>query len=168
MSHGTADFTSPDMARPSPLAKRLFGVKGVCGVFLGSNFVTVTKSDDIDWFALKPAVLEALAQHMVSGEPVLEASFIMSQETEHRGDKVRRHICEILETKIRPAVARDGGDIIFKDFRDGVVYLRLQGACSGCPSSTATLKNGVENLLRHHIPEVLAVRATDSNGRFVA
>ncbi len=167
MRNGTADFTSLERARPSPLAQRLFGVKGVCGVFLGSNFVTVTKSDDIDWFALKPAVLEALAHHLVSGEPVLEESFLRSQENEQRGDRVRRHICDVLDKKVRPAVARDGGDIIFHDFRDGVVYLRLQGACSGCPGSTATLKNGVENLLRHYIPEVLAVRATDSNGRFV-
>ncbi|VBB68847.1 NifU-like domain protein [invertebrate metagenome] len=161
MTRGTADFPSLEMAHPSPLAQRLFEVDGVCGVFLGSNFVTVTKADNIDWFALKPAILATLAQHLASGEPVVQEQFSDGIVEAGPEGEIVRHICELLDTKVRPAVSRDGGDIIFRDFRDGVVYLRLQGSCAGCPSSTATLKNGVENLLRHYIPEVLAVRATD-------
>jgi len=164
MTRGTADFPSPEAARSSPLAQRLFDVEGVRGVFLGSDFVTITKTDDMDWSALKPAVLGALAEHLMSGEAVVhERGEGAQDEAGEAGEdeEIVRRIRELLDTRVRPAVARDGGDIIFRTFRDGVVYLRLQGSCSGCPSSTATLKNGIENLLRHYIPEVLAVRAVD-------
>ena len=165
MTRGTADFPSPDTARSSPLAQRLFDVHGVRGVFLGSDFVTITKTDGTDWSLLKPAVLGALAEHFLSGDAVVHERPVGegvedAEDTEDAQDIVHR-IRELLDTRVRPAVARDGGDIIFRAFRDGVVYLRLQGSCSGCPSSTATLKNGIENLLRHYIPEVLAVRAVD-------
>ncbi len=160
MTYGTADFPSPDKAAPSPLAQRLFAVEGVRGVFLGADFITVTKADETDWSTLKPAVLGALAQHLLSGEPVVHEQSSDPGTHEREGEIVAR-IRTLLDTRVRPAVARDGGDIIFRDFRDGIVNLRLQGSCSGCPSSTATLKNGIENLLRHYIPEVLAVRAVD-------
>ncbi|KAF0119409.1 MAG: putative iron-sulfur cluster scaffold NifU-like [Rhodospirillaceae bacterium] len=167
MARGTADFPSPDTARSSPLAQRLFDVQGVRGVFLGSDFVTITKIDGTEWSLLKPAVLGALAEHFLSGDavvherPVGEGAENEEDEEDADAEGIVRRIRELLDTRVRPAVARDGGDIIFRAFRDGVVYLRLQGSCSGCPSSTATLKNGIENLLQHYIPEVLAVRAVD-------
>jgi Fe-S cluster biogenesis protein NfuA len=159
MASGTANFTdAATAAARSPLAERLFGLPEVGGVFLGGDFITVTKSGDSDWFQLKPAVLAAIMEHFTGGQPVVHATE-ESTATEAEDDEVVAAIKELLETRVRPAVAQDGGDIIFEDFEDGIVYLHMQGSCSGCPSSTATLKAGIENMLRHYIPEVVEVRA---------
>jgi Fe-S cluster biogenesis protein NfuA len=159
METGTANFTEPATAAArSPLAERLFALAEVSGVFLGGDFITITKSGDTDWFQLKPAVLAAIMDHFTAGLPVVT----VTEETaasETEDDEVVSAIKELLETRVRPAVAQDGGDIIFEDFEDGIVYLHMQGSCSGCPSSTATLKAGIENMLRHYIPEVVEVRA---------
>ncbi len=158
MAKGTVDFATADAAKPSPLAKRLFAVEGVERVFLGSDFVTVTKAVDRDWQILKPSILGGIMEHYTSGEPVVvEADQADAGATDD--DEVVAQIKELLETRVRPAVAQDGGDIVFQDFRDGVVYLHMQGSCSGCPSSTATLKMGIENLLKHYVPEVVEVQA---------
>ena len=159
METGTANFTEPaSAAARSPLAERLFGLPEVSGVFLGVDFITVTKSGASDWFQLKPAVLAAIMDHFTAGLPVVTG---MEERAASDGedDEVVAAIKELLETRVRPAVAQDGGDIIFEDFEDGIVYLHMQGSCSGCPSSTATLKAGIENMLRHYIPEVVEVRA---------
>jgi len=157
MPSGTADFPSRDSAGRSPLADRLFGVDGVRGVFLGSDFVTITKDGESDWHAMKPAVLGALMEHFTSGDPVLRED-AAGAETDGEDDEVTAQIKELIDTRVRPAVAQDGGDIVFHKFEDGVVYLHMQGSCSGCPSSTATLKAGIENMLRHYVPEVVEVR----------
>ncbi|HTJ65330.1 MAG TPA: NifU family protein [Alphaproteobacteria bacterium] len=158
MTEGTADFRDPGATERSPLAKTLFGVDGVAGVFLGSDFVSVTKAPESDWFAVKPAVLAAIMDHFTTGLPVIEAGAAEVTSGEPDSEIVIQ-IKEILDTRVRPAVAQDGGDITFHDFDDGVVYLHMQGSCSGCPSSTATLKAGIENMLRYYIPEVREVRA---------
>jgi Fe-S cluster biogenesis protein NfuA len=147
LNDGTADYRSRDDAADSPLASRLFDIEGVRGVFLGSDFISVTKGD-VDWQHVKPMVLGAIMEHFMSG-----ASYDPADE------EVVTTIKELLETRVRPAVAQDGGDITFSGFRDGVVYLHMRGACSGCPSSTATLRHGIENLLRHFCPEVQEVQA---------
>ncbi|MBV9859011.1 MAG: NifU family protein [Alphaproteobacteria bacterium] len=157
---GTANFPDRASAARSPLAERLFSLPQVTGVFLGSDFITVSKDDTVEWGQLKPAVLALIMEHFTAGRPVLVgaagADELASAEDE---DEVVSQIKELLETRVRPAVAQDGGDIIFHDFEDGIVYLHMQGSCSGCPSSTATLKAGIENMLRHYIPEVVEVRA---------
>ncbi len=160
MTSGTANFTSAAATRISPLAERLFSLPEVTGVFLGADFVTVMKSDEGDWYRLKPAILAVIMEHFTAGRPVLlgEPATSTAAATSEE-DEVVAQIKELLETRVRPAVAQDGGDIIFHDFEDGVVYLHMQGSCSGCPSSTATLKAGIENMLRHYIPEVVEVRA---------
>lgn len=158
MDKGTVDFDTADAAGGSPLARRLFAIEGVERVFLGSDFVTVTKSADRDWQVLKPSILGGIMEHYTSGEPVFVASGT-DAEAAADDDEVVAQIKELLETRVRPAVAQDGGDIVFQDFRDGVVYLHMQGSCSGCPSSTATLKMGIENLLKHYVPEVVEVQA---------
>ena len=159
METGTANFTdAASAAARSPLAERLFGLPEVGGVFLGGDFITVTKTGDSDWFQLKPAVLAAIMEHFTSGQPIV-TGVNDTAAAEGEDDEVVSAIKELLETRVRPAVAQDGGDIIFEDFEDGVVYLHMQGSCSGCPSSTATLKAGIENMLRHYIPEVVEVRA---------
>jgi Fe-S cluster biogenesis protein NfuA len=158
MAQGVADFTDPDRAEASPLARRLFTIEGVTGVFLGSDFVTVTKAEGQDWYLLKPAVLGGLMEHFMSGEPVLEPDAAVSEEPAGEEDDLARQIRELIDTRVRPAVAQDGGDIIFRGFERGIVYLHMRGACSGCPSSTITLKNGIENLLRYYVPEVVEVR----------
>lgn len=157
MAQGTANFNDKDAAARSPLAQRLFGVEGVDSIFLGSDFITVTKQEDKDWQVLKPMVLEALMNHFNSGESVVEGG---GEEADQGGDddELVKQIKELLETRVRPAVAQDGGDIIFHKFEDGIVYLTMMGACSGCPSSGATLKHGIENMLRYYVPEVLEVR----------
>ena len=159
---GTADFPSPDAAAPSPLARRIFGVGEVTGVFLGSDFVTVTKADGVEWDHLKPALLGAIMEHFQSGAPAIEGAGAGASggHAHHEGEdaEVVGQIKELLDTRVRPAVAQDGGDITFHGFERGVVYLHMQGACAGCPSSTLTLKMGIENLLRHYIPEVTEVR----------
>ncbi len=160
MTSGTANFTSEHAARISPLAERLFALSEVVGVFLGADFITVTKAEDGDWYQLKPAILAIIMEHFTAGRPVMLAGVVDSTgAAEEDEDEVVAQIKELLETRVRPAVAQDGGDIIFHDFEDGVVYLHMQGSCSGCPSSTATLKAGIENMLRHYIPEVVEVRA---------
>lgn len=160
MASGTANFTDRAAAATrSPLAERLFALPEVNGVFLGGDFITVTKSDDSDWFRLKPAVLAAIMEHFTAGLPVVSGAAETAPAPESEDDEVVAAIKELLETRVRPAVAQDGGDIIFEDFEDGIVYLHMQGSCSGCPSSTATLKAGIENMLRHYIPEVVEVRA---------
>jgi Fe-S cluster biogenesis protein NfuA len=157
MESGTANFTEAASAKTSPLAERLFGLEGVTGVYLGADFITVSKAADLDWLALKPVVLAAIMDHFTSGQPVMTAASATAEGGED-DDEVISQIKELLETRVRPAVAQDGGDIIFDSFEDGVVYLHMQGSCSGCPSSTATLKAGIENMLRHYIPEVQEVR----------
>jgi Fe-S cluster biogenesis protein NfuA len=159
MDKGTVDFAAADSASNSPLAKRLFAIEGVERVFFGSDFVTVTKAADKDWQVLKPSILGGIMEHYTSGEPVVVAEGEASGEAAVEDDEVVAQIKDLLETRVRPAVAQDGGDIVFQDFRDGVVYLHMQGSCSGCPSSTATLKMGIENLLKHYVPEVVEVQA---------
>jgi Fe-S cluster biogenesis protein NfuA len=159
MESGTANFTSPEAAKRSPLAQRLFEIEAVTGVFLGSDFVTVTKDEPADWYKLKPEILGAIMEHFTAGKPVILAEAGEMPAATGEDDEIVTQIKELLETRVRPAVAMDGGDILFHDFQDGVVYLHMQGSCSGCPSSTATLKAGIENMLRHYIPEVQAVQA---------
>jgi Fe-S cluster biogenesis protein NfuA len=162
MTSGTANFTTREAACISPLAERLFSLPEVKGVFLGTDFITVTKAGDEDWYRLKPAILALIMEHFTAGRPVLLADEVAgpaARTGEEDDDEVVTQIKELLETRVRPAVAQDGGDIIFHDFEDGIVYLHMQGSCSGCPSSTATLKAGIENMLRHYIPEVIEVRA---------
>lgn len=161
LENGSADFRSAEAAERSPLAQRLFAVEGVEGVFLGSDFVSITKSDESDWPILKPALLGIIMEHFTAGRPVL-----LSEEKDegvfHEEDsEIVGQIRELLDTRVRPAVAQDGGDIVLRGFEKGVVYLHMQGACAGCPSSTATLKMGIENMLRHYIPEVVEVRAVN-------
>ncbi len=160
MEAGTANFTSADDAGRSPLAVSLFGIDGVTGVFFGADFITVTKDADRDWDTLKPRLLGGIMEHFTSGAPVItqDAADDDAEEAGEDGEIVTQ-IKELLETRVRPAVAQDGGDIIYHGFEEGIVYLQMQGACSGCPSSTATLKNGIENMLRYYIPEVKEVQA---------
>lgn len=158
---GTADFPSADAAGVSPLARRIFSVDGVQAVFFGNDFVTVTKADAVEWDHIKPAILGAVMEHFQSGQPVMEGEAAApSGHAAHSGpdEAIVGQIKELLDTRVRPAVAQDGGDITFHGFDRGIVYLHMQGACAGCPSSTLTLKMGIENLLRHYIPEVLEVR----------
>ena len=158
---GTADFPSAETAEKSPLAQRIFAVQGVEGVFFGHDFVTVTKAEDVDWDHVKPAILGAVMEHFQSGAPVMgEDETGADGHAEFTGEDsaIVGQIKELLDTRVRPAVAQDGGDITFHGFDKGVVYLHMQGACAGCPSSTLTLKMGIENLLRHYIPAVTEVR----------
>jgi Fe-S cluster biogenesis protein NfuA len=158
MPSGTANFPTPDSAARSPLAKRLFAIDGVTGVFLGSDFVTVTKAPDLEWHVLKPPILGALMEHLSAGLAVIDAA-AADAAPDAPDDGIVGQIKELLDTRVRPRVAEDGGDIVFHGFKDGVVYLHMQGSCSGCPSSTATLKMGIENLLKHFVPEVQRVEA---------
>ncbi|MBP7002099.1 NifU family protein [Amaricoccus sp.] len=160
LAAGTADFPSETAAAASPLARRIFGAGGVTGVFFGHDFVTVTKAEDVDWSHVKPAILGAIMEHFQSGAPAMEGEAGTVEHAAHDGPdaEIVGQIKELLDTRVRPAVAQDGGDITFHGFDRGVVYLHMQGACAGCPSSTMTLKMGIENLLRHYIPEVTEVR----------
>jgi Fe-S cluster biogenesis protein NfuA len=159
MPEGVAEFTDAESAtRLSPLAARLFRVDGVAGVYLGRDFISVTKTAGEDWRELKPAVLSAIMEHYLSGEPVALEGAKLGEAADDEDPTVRQ-IRELIETRVRPAVAQDGGDIVFHGFERGVVYLHLRGACSGCPSSIITLKNGIENLLKYYVPEVVEVRA---------
>ncbi|MDG4647211.1 NifU family protein [Roseibacterium sp. SDUM158017] len=158
---GTADFPTSEAAQKSPLARRIFDVDNVTGVFFGTDFVTVTKAESAEWDHLKPAILGAIMEHFQSGAPVMEGDADTSGgHAAHEGEdaEIVGQIKTLLDTRVRPAVAQDGGDITFHGFDRGVVYLHMQGACAGCPSSTLTLKMGIENLLRHYIPEVVEVR----------
>jgi Fe-S cluster biogenesis protein NfuA len=162
MGFSTADFASADSASRSPLAGSLFALPGVARVFLGGDFVSVTKSDEVSWQALKPQVLAAIMDHFVAGLPVIEGeSDDLDEDTDPADQEIVDQIKELLDTRVRPAVAGDGGDIVFRGYRDGVVRLHMQGSCSGCPSSSATLKHGIENMLRHYVPEVVAVEQVE-------
>jgi Fe-S cluster biogenesis protein NfuA len=159
---GAADFPNLASAAASPLATRLFDVPEVTGVYLGADFITVTKSNG-EWHHLKPMILGAIMEHFTSGRPVMLAQGAPAaggHDWDADGDdsEIVAQIIELLDTKVRPAVAQDGGDIVFRSFSEGVVYVHLQGSCAGCPSSTLTLKNGIENMLKHYIPEVEEVR----------
>lgn len=168
MASGTREFTDEIEAEASPLAAALFGLGDVTGVFFGRDFISVTAAPGGDWSALKPQVVALLLDHFVTGAPLFvgpdASSFSVPAEPDIAGDDpadadIIAQIRELIETRVRPAVANDGGDIIYRGFREGVVYLQMQGACSGCPSSTATLKHGIEGLLKHYVPEVTEVRA---------
>ena len=161
MSTGTADFRDTESAERSPLARRLFQIEGVTGVFFGGDFVSVSKSDDADWQSLKPVILGVIMEHFVAGHPLLleEAAQTVDEEDDGADAEIVAQIKELLDTRVRPAVAQDGGDITYRGFHNGIVMLQLQGSCQGCPSSTMTLKMGIENMLKHYIPEVLEVRA---------
>lgn len=161
MDIGTADFPSSESAAASPLAERLFAVEGTEGVFFGADFVTITKTETIEWDHIKPALLGAIMEHYQSGAPVLsdgQTVTVAKGDYDSADEPIVIQIKELLDTRVRPAVAQDGGDITFHGFDRGIVYLHMQGACAGCPSSTLTLKMGIENLLRHYIPEVVEVR----------
>jgi Fe-S cluster biogenesis protein NfuA len=161
LEHGTLDLRDAAQAEQSPLAERLFGVPGVSGVFFGSDFITVTKSVG-EWQQLKPMILGAIMEHFMSGAPLITPGSAEVKDGEEFFDEADAAtvatIKELIETRVRPAVANDGGDITFRGFKDGVVYLNMKGACSGCPSSTATLRHGIQNLLRHFVPDVTEVR----------
>jgi len=158
METGTAFFTTAEDAKLSPLATALFQTPGVTAIFLGSDFVTVTREVSETWEALKPALLTAIMDHFVAGKPVMLPASAIAVSDDNDSEIVKQ-IKELIETRVRPAVAQDGGDIIFRGFEDGIVLLELHGSCSGCPSSTVTLKNGIENMLKHYVPEVIAVEA---------
>ena len=162
LSNGTMEMRDKAEAANSPLAERLFEVPGVTGVFFGSDFITITKQDaDGDWQQLKPAILGAIMEHYMSGADIVRSDADRSEDAEFfdEGDKETVDtIKELIETRVRPAVANDGGDITFRGFKDGVVYLAMKGACSGCPSSTATLRHGIQNLLKHFVPDATEVR----------
>ena len=160
MTSGTANFTAPEQSSRSPLASRLFAVDGVEGVFLGYDFITVTKAPSQQWEVMKPQILAAIMDHFTSGADVIESEESVDGD-ESDDDALAAQIKELIDTRVRPAVAQDGGDIIFRGFEEGVVYLHMQGSCSGCPSSTATLKHGIENMLRYYVPEVVEVRPVE-------
>jgi Fe-S cluster biogenesis protein NfuA len=154
----TADFADADAALISPLADALFALPGVARVFLGADFVTVTKTGDGEWQALKPQILGVIMEHFTANRPVMSAlAEAEIEDTQPEDADIVEQIKTLLDERVRPAVAGDGGDIIFRGYRDGIVSLKMQGSCSGCPSSTATLKHGIENLLKHYIPEVRSV-----------
>lgn len=168
MGAGTREFRDDEEAAASPLASALFDLGDVTGVFFGRNFISVTAAPETGWSALKPQVVAILLDHFVTGAPLFNpgtaAGIAVPGEDEDFGDDpadadIVIQIKELIETRVRPAVANDGGDIVYRGFRDGIVYLAMQGACSGCPSSTATLKQGIESLLKHYVPEVTEVRA---------
>lgn len=163
LEHGTRDFRSAEDAIVSPLARELFNIGGVSGVYFGSDFISVTKRENDQWPHLKPAILGTIMDHYLSGRPLLEQGseqIDAGEEFFEESDAATvATIKELLETRIRPAVAGDGGDITFKGYRDGIVYLSMRGACAGCPSSTMTLKHGIENLLKHFLPDVQGVEA---------
>jgi Fe-S cluster biogenesis protein NfuA len=161
LGDGTVDFRAKSEARASPLAQRLFDVEGVAGVFLGADFISVTKEEGDEWQHMKPAILGAIMEHYLSGAPVLDEAppgAAGREDYDAKDEETVRAIKELLDTRVRPAVANDGGDIVFHGFKDGVVFLHMRGACSGCPSSTATLRHGIENLLKHFCPDVEEVR----------
>ena len=157
MDSGTANFPDSDAADISPLARRLFDVAGVTGVFLGRDFISVTRSPENDWQMMKPVLLGVIMEHFVTGAPVMSVR-VDEPASDEADSEVVAQIKELLDTRVRPAVAQDGGDIVFHSYRNGVVSLAMQGACHGCPSSTMTLKMGIENLLKHYIPDVVEVR----------
>jgi Fe-S cluster biogenesis protein NfuA len=168
MVAGTREFTNDEEAAASPLAEGLFALGDVSGVFFGRDFISVTAGEGVDWGALKPQVVAILLDHFIAGTPLFHAAsasgIAVPAEDADMGDDpadadIVEQIKDLLETRIRPAVANDGGDVLYRGFREGIVYLQMQGACSGCPSSSATLKNGIESLIKYYVPEVTEVRA---------
>ncbi len=157
MESGVAEFMDEVSAKKSPLAMRIFAINGVQSVFFGNDFVSVTKNDRIQWTDLKAPILAAVMQHFTMKEPLFREGHAQNANDDLL-DEISKQIKELIDKRVRPAVAMDGGDIVFEKFEQGIVYLKMHGACSGCPSSTVTLKNGVENMLRHYVPEVLEVR----------
>lgn len=159
LEKGLKDYKSVEEAADSPLAQRLFGLQGVEGVFLADEFVSVSKADDTDWNMLKPMVMAALMEHLSTGQPIV----IEAESSEEAEDdcEISAQIRELIITRVRPMVMMDGGDIEFDRFDDGIVYLTMRGACSGCPSSTMTLKSGIESMLKHFVPEVIEVRPSE-------
>lgn len=160
---GTRDYRDAEAAAESPLAQKLFSINGVSGVFLGQDFITVTRNG-VEWQHLKPAILGLIMDHYLSGAPVVANASAPETSSgdeffDEGSEETVATIKQLLDTRVRPAVAQDGGDITFHGFREGVVFLNMKGSCAGCPSSTATLKHGIENLLRHFVPEVSEVRA---------
>lgn len=158
LEKGSAEFKSLEESSASPLAQRLFGLQGVKSVFIGQDFLSISKADDTDWSMLKPMALAVIMEHLSTGQKVVKDGFLSSGSQEAEDDEISAQIRELIETRVQPMVMQDGGDIEFSSFEDGIVYLNMRGACAGCPSSTATLKGGIENMLKHFIPEVLEVR----------
>ena len=160
LENGTANFELGGDLSSSPLAKILFSIEGVVGVFFGSDFITITKKNDVLWEHIKPALLGTIMEFLQSGKKITNEKNDENAHASHEGPngEIVKKITDLLDTRIRPAVAQDGGDITFQSFEEGIVYLHMQGACAGCPSSTMTLKMGIENLLKHYVPEVLEVR----------
>jgi Fe-S cluster biogenesis protein NfuA len=161
MKQGTVDYRNQTEAKNAPMALDLFKIKGIEGVFFGSDFISITKNNDLDWEMIKNPIIEIITNYFEAGKKIINSevevkdkNISSNSEESEAVNKIR----EILDTKVRPAVAKDGGDIVFKSFEKGIVYLNMQGSCAGCPSSTATLKSGVENLLKHYVPEVLEVQ----------
>ncbi|TMJ34292.1 MAG: NifU family protein [Alphaproteobacteria bacterium] len=160
LASGTLDMRDPESAAQSPLAESLIAIEGISGVFFGSDFIAVTKAGS-EWQQLKPAVLGAIMEHFMSGAPIVKSEGATSETQEFFASEDSETVAtikELIESRVRPAVANDGGDITFRGFKDGIVYLDMKGACSGCPSSTATLRHGIQNLLRHYVPDVVEVR----------
>ena len=159
-SDGPVAYNSKDDCKDSPLAKRLFDLEYVSSVFFGSDFITVTKNADIAWEIIKPELLINIMEHFISGKPVIYSeNYVAPKIYDEDDDEITKQIKEIIEERVRPAVAQDGGDIVFRKFEDGIVYLELRGACSGCPSSQVTLKDGIETMLKHYIPEIVSVES---------
>ncbi|MDR3326351.1 MAG: NifU family protein [Rhodospirillaceae bacterium] len=160
MEHGILDFPNIKSAECSPLAMRLFAIKGVIRVFFGTNFIIIGKNDVISWDILKSQVLTVVKDHYISGANILLHD-VNDTNVIDSDDEIVIQIKDLIDSRVRPSVINDGGDIIFRSFKDGIVYLHMQGACSGCPNSSATLKYGIENMLRHYVPEVVKVIAVD-------
>lgn len=161
LKSGSEEFKSQKQASTkSPLATQLFEIRGVSSIFLGKDFISITKNPDFEWDKLKADIQATIMDFFVSGKDVMFESKVAEADSED--DEVTKQIKELIEIKVRPAVAMDGGDIVFHEFKDGIVYLELMGACSGCPSSTITLKNGIENMLKHYVPEVEAVEQVEN------
>lgn len=162
IERGVAEFKNADEAKRSPLAERLFALDGVDSVFYGRDFISVTKAESQEWDALKPRVLANVMEHFTTDQPLFHGQDDGNEPSEPiEEDELSAQIRELIETRVRPMVAQDGGDIVFERFEEGIAYLQMRGACAGCPSSTMTLKSGIENMLRHYVPEVLEVRAVN-------
>jgi Fe-S cluster biogenesis protein NfuA len=159
LESGSVDFQNGEEAQDaSPLASRLFEIEGVSGVFFGADFISITKAKNKEWFVLKPSILGVIMEHLSAAQPIMNEGAEAVRHAQGDDDEIVAQIKELLDTRVRPAVAQDGGDIVFHGFEEGIVYLTMRGACAGCPSSSATLKVGIENMLRHYIPEVIEVR----------
>lgn len=159
VSSTAVEFKDMNEAAISPLAQALFAIAGVAGVYLGKDFISVTRAPDFDWPVLRPAILTAIMEHFAAGTPVLTQEIVADETSHAQSDAaIVAQIKELIETRIRPGLAQDGGDVAFEGYENGVVFLRLKGACAGCPSATITLKNGIEQMMRYFIPEVQEVR----------